>query len=227
MKSKLDISHWAICTDSSPCNATGTGDKYQEAGLHSIEQGTLHVHSCHYRLADHVQAVTYCTCLFQPVAPAQSALLQRCEGCLVHWQHTMQVSLQHRRYSASTCDGRGDNHYTLQRREEKRREEKRREEKRREEKRREEKRREEKRREEKRREDHTFWCQFNEKPSIILGCPGPANAKCARRWGCLTRTHTSLLRHKATAMGLWHAATQGTTVHGCWVHAARICYMLI
>ena len=72
------------------------------------------------------------------------------------------------------------------RREEKRREEKRREEKRREEKRREEKRREEKRREEKRREEKRrieknrkeqkrkgkTTPQFNERPSIILGCPG-------------------------------------------------------
>ena len=65
----------AIYADSSPYDASGTGDKYQEAGLHSHEQGTLHVHSCHYRLVDHVQAVTHGTRLLQPVAPAQSALL--------------------------------------------------------------------------------------------------------------------------------------------------------
>ncbi len=58
-----------------PLMQVGSGDKYQEAGLHSLEQGTLHVHSCHYRLADHVQAVTHGTRLLQPVAPAQSALL--------------------------------------------------------------------------------------------------------------------------------------------------------
>jgi len=54
-------------------------------------------------------------------------------------------------------------------RKEKKRKEKKRKEKRREEKRREEKRREEKRREEKK--NYAFWRQFDEEPSIILGCP--------------------------------------------------------
>ena len=38
-------------------------------------------------------------------------------------------------------------------------------------KKRKEKKRQEKKRKEKKRKDHAFWRQFNEKPSIIPGCP--------------------------------------------------------
>jgi len=47
-----------------------------------------------------------------------------------------------------------------------------RKEKKRKEKKRKEKKRKEKKRKEKKRKDYTFGCQFNEKPSIIPGCPG-------------------------------------------------------
>jgi len=55
---------------------------------------------------------------------------------------------------------------------EKKRKEKKRKEKKRKEKKRKEKKRKEKKRKEKKRKDYTFWRQFNEKPSIIPGCPG-------------------------------------------------------
>ncbi len=57
-------------------------------------------------------------------------------------------------------------------RKEKKRKEKKRKEKKRNEKKRKEKKRKEKKRKEKKRKDYTFWRQFNEKPSIIPGCPG-------------------------------------------------------
>ena len=46
-----------------------------------------------------------------------------------------------------------------------------RKEKKRKEKERKEKKRKGKKRKEKKRKEYTFWCQFNEKPSIIPGCP--------------------------------------------------------
>jgi len=46
-----------------------------------------------------------------------------------------------------------------------------RKEKKRKEKKRKEKKRKEKKRKEKKRKDYAFWRQFNERPSIILGCP--------------------------------------------------------
>jgi len=46
------------------------------------------------------------------------------------------------------------------------------------EKKRKEKKRKEKKRKEKKRKDYAFWCQFNEKPSIILGCSGPGATTC-------------------------------------------------
>ncbi len=48
---------------------------------------------------------------------------------------------------------------------------KKRKEKKRKEKKRKEKKRKEKKRKEKKRKDYAFWRQFNEKPSIIPGCP--------------------------------------------------------
>ncbi len=57
-------------------------------------------------------------------------------------------------------------------RKEKKRKEKKRKEKKRKETKRKEKKRKEKKRKEKKRKDYTFWRQFNEKPSIIPGCPG-------------------------------------------------------
>ena len=58
-------------------------------------------------------------------------------------------------------------------RKEKKRKEKKRKEKKRKEKKRKEKKRKEKKRKEKKGKDYAFRRQFNEKPSIIPGCPGP------------------------------------------------------
>jgi len=57
-------------------------------------------------------------------------------------------------------------------RKEKKRKDKKRKEKKRKEKKRKEKKRKEKKRKEKKRKYYTFRRQFNEKPSIIPGCPG-------------------------------------------------------
>ena len=70
---------------------------YQEACFHSLEHATLHVCTHHCVLVDHGEAVAHRHCLLQPVAPAQSALLDGLELPLVHRQHTSQLSLQNNR----------------------------------------------------------------------------------------------------------------------------------
>jgi len=40
-------------------------------------------------------------------------------------------------------------------------------------------------RKEKKRKDYAFWCQFNEKPSIILGCQTITLASAPASWMCL------------------------------------------
>lgn len=66
---------------------------YQEVCFYSLEHSTLHVDACHSVLADHTQAVAYCHCLFQPVAPAKCALLQQLKLTLLHWQDAVQFCL--------------------------------------------------------------------------------------------------------------------------------------
>jgi len=57
---------------------------------------------------------------------------------------------------------------------------KKRKEKKRKEKKRKEKKRKEKKRKEKKRKDYAFWRQFNEKPSIIRGCPESCHSVTSR-----------------------------------------------
>ena len=49
---------------------------HQEARFNKLEEGSLHVNSCHSSLANHVEAVAHCKCLLQPIAPVQRVLLQ-------------------------------------------------------------------------------------------------------------------------------------------------------
>ena len=70
---------------------------YQEACFHSLEHAALHVHAHNCVLVDHGEAVAHRHCLLQPVAPAESALLNGLELPLVHRQHTSQLSLQNNR----------------------------------------------------------------------------------------------------------------------------------
>ena len=46
--------------------------------------------------------------------------------------------------------------------------------------------------EKKRKQDYAFWRQFNEKPSIIPGCPGNEEWHCP--WVCYALTHCRLVR---------------------------------
>ena len=72
-----------------------SSSRYQEAGLHCLEHATLHISSCHSALVHIRQTVAHSHCLFQPVAPAEGALLQRLKATLVDWQDAMQFSLHH------------------------------------------------------------------------------------------------------------------------------------
>ncbi len=81
--------HFSICKQS--------WRAYQEACFHSLEHAALHVRTHHCVLVDHGEAVAHRHCLLQPVAPAQSALLDGLELPLVHRQHTSQLSLQNNR----------------------------------------------------------------------------------------------------------------------------------
>ncbi len=66
---------------------------YQKVCLHSLEHAALHVRPHNCALVDHGEAVAHRHCLLQPVAPAQSALLDGLELPFVHRQHTSQLSL--------------------------------------------------------------------------------------------------------------------------------------
>ncbi len=61
---------------------------YKESYFHSLEHAALHVRTHNCVLVDHGEAVAHRHGLFQPVTPAQSALLDGLELPFVHRQHT-------------------------------------------------------------------------------------------------------------------------------------------